>query len=487
VAVQSSPPASQAAAAAPGTTPPGSAPPRGGPPGSGQPGSQPGSTAPGSSTAPTPRRRSLARLLAPTTAPAALQLLIVGLVAACLAWGAVAAWTVSQHASSAGAVVSTSEPLSLDAQRMYQSLSDADITATTAFLSGPQEPLAARQRFQADISQAASDLTALKGAARAGGNQQLAASLAAISTGLPVYTADVAEAQTDYSLGFQLTGSSFMQVASEEMHLTLLPAARSSYAQENAQLAADSAGATGLPWVAVAVVLAIVIGFVLYRAQRWLLRRTHRVFNYGLLAASVLLAVAAGWLIIAFAVARSDLQHGVSHGSAPAETLAQASIAVQQARGDEILNLISRSGDASFVQNFHAVRAQLGPGPGTLLTDAAVSSGGGPGAAPTSAAAQVARTWYAANDQVYRLDLAANYAAETQLVIGTNPGSSADGFRRLELNLNQAIAADQVVFSSDATAGAGAFGGLEAGIIAASLLMAAGCAWGLTRRLAEYR
>jgi hypothetical protein len=34
---------------------------------------------------------------------------------------------------------------------------------------------------------------------------------------------------------------------------------------------------------------------------------------------------------------------------------------------------------------------------------------------------------------------------------------------------------------------AGAFSGLEAVVIVASLLMAAGCAWGLTRRLAEYR
>ena len=419
--------------------------------------------------------------------PGTLWLLLALLAAAALAWGALTAWTVSQHAAAAGDVVSASEPLSLDAQRMYQALSDADVTATTAFLAGPQPPLAARQRYQADITQAATELTALKSAAGGGGNPQLTAALAAISAGLPSYTGYVAQAQSYSALGFPLTGGSFMQVASEEMHLTLLPAARTGYAQENARLTAGSAAATGLPWVVVAVALALVIAVALYRAQRWLARRTHRMVNYGLLAASLLLAVGTIWLAAAFLVARSDLQRSVAHGSAPTETLAQAGIAVQQARGDEILNLISRSGDASFVQNFGAVRRELGPGPGTLLSTAAAASQGGPGAGPAAAAVRDAGPWYAANEQVYRLDVAASYAAETRLVIGTGPGSSAAGFRRLERDLSRAVAADQVTFRSAATAGAGAFDGLEAGIIVVSLLVAAGCAWGISRRLAEYR
>jgi hypothetical protein len=235
------------------------------------------------------------------------------------------------------------------------------------------------------------------------------------------------------------------------------------------------------------VALALIIGFALYRAQHWLARRTHRIVNYGLLAASALLVVGAAWLVIAFAVARSDLQHGIGSGSAPAQMLARASIAVQQARGDEVVNLISRSGDASFEQNFRAVRAEVGPGPGTLLTDAATATRHGPGARPAVSAARDAPAWYATNEQVYRLDSAARYPAETRLVIGSGPGSSAAGFRRLEADLGQAIAADQATFRSGATAGAGAFGGLEAGIVVAAAAMAAGCAWGLTRRLAEYR
>jgi len=201
----------------------------------------------------------------------------------------------------------------------------------------------------------------------------------------------------------------------------------------------------------------------------------------------MVLAACVLWLIVAFTVARADLQQGVGHGSAPAETLAQADIDAQQIRGDEILNLISRSGNASFLQDYQSVRGLLGPGPGTLLTEAAGSSPEGAGAQWASAAAHDIRAWYAVNDQVYRLDSESRYPTETQLVTGTGPNSSAAGFGRVETDLSRAIAADQVVFHTNATAGGNAFTGLEAGVIVAALLMALGCAWGLSVRLAEYR
>jgi len=429
----------------------------------------------------------MAKRLPVSTTPTRLRLLMVGLLLASLAWGAVGAWAVIQHASAAQDVVTTSEPLSLSAQQMYRSLSDADVTATTAFLAGPNESLGARQRYAADINQAATDLSSLKGAATSASNRRLLASLAAVSTALPVYTSYVSQAQTEYSLGYLLTGGSFMQVASEVMHLQLLPAAKTIYAQQNAGLTAASAQATGLPWIAVVVVFALGIAFVLYRIQRWLWRHTHRRVNFGLAGATLVLVAGAAWLIVAFVVARADLHEGVGHGSAPAETLAQAAIDTQQIRGDEILNLISRSGDPTFVQDYHSVRGQLGPGPGTLLTDAAGSSPSGAGAQWAQAAEHDVQPWYAVNDQVYRLDSASRYPQETKLVIGTGPGSSAAGFDRVRTDLSRAIAADQVIFHTNATAGGNAFTGLEAGIVVAALLTALGSLWGLSVRLAEYR
>ena len=105
-----------------------------------------------------------------------------------------------------------------------------------------------------------------------------------------------------------------MQVASEQMHLTLLPAARSIYASANARAGRASAQATGLPWIVVACsLLAIAIGFALLRAQRWLSPpdppngqlRSARWRRWSWRSTAV-------WLLTAYAVARADLQRGSS-------------------------------------------------------------------------------------------------------------------------------------------------------------------------------
>jgi len=67
------------------------------------------------------------------------------------------------------------------------------------------------------------------------------------------------------------------------------------------------------------------------------------------------------------------------------------------------------------------------------------------------------------------------------------PGHSSTQFARLDRSLTSAIIADQAVFRAHAVAGRNALTGLEIGVIVLSLIMAAGCARGLSTRLAEYR
>jgi hypothetical protein len=396
--------------------------------------------------------------------PRTLRMLLLTCLALSLAWGVLGGWAASEHSAAASAVVSVDEPLSLDARQLYQSLADADVTVTTAFLASSQPPLAQLQRYQNDVASAAADLARL----RAAGGSQVTTALAAITAGLPVYTGYVADAESEYSLGFPLTGGSFLQVASEQAHLVLLPAARTVFTQENAALTAASGTATGLPLIIVALVFALLTVIILVRAQRWLTRRTNRTLNAGLLAATALLVISAIVLAAGFAAARSDLDRGIGQGSAPAQSLAQAGIGVDQIRSDAVLNVISRSGDTSFQQDSLATSATVG----SLLADA------------PAAARSVAAGWAAANAQVYKLGAAANYAAERTMVTGS--GTSV-GYDTLEGDVTAAINDDQSVFQSSATAGSGALSPLEPVVIAAAVLMALGCVWGLNRRLAEYR
>jgi hypothetical protein len=226
----------------------------------------------------------------------------------------------------------------------------------------------------------------------------------------------------------------------------------------------------------------LALGFFLYRSQRWLSRRTHRTLNVGLLAASVAGLAALAWMAAALLGGRADLLRATEHGSGPAETLAQADIAALQARDDETLNLISRTGDADFQQDFRAAQDTFS----TLLTRAGQQSTAS-AAGSITAARQDANSWFAVNQQAQKLDKALAYGAETRLVIGSGPGTAGTLFSRLETDLDAAIRAGQATFADSAAAGSGAFTGLEAGVVVLALIMAVGSARGLSRRLAEYR
>jgi hypothetical protein len=324
----------------------------------------------------TPARGGRRLSLRVTGTPRKLRLVLVGLVLLCLAWGAVAAWVVSQRASGANDVVGVSEPLSLDGQQIYRALSDADATEATAFLAGGLEPIAARRHYLGDIAQAS---LRLESATAAAGQSPAARNLAKLSAGLPTYAGQVETARADNRLGYPL-GAAYLREASGLMRGTLLPAARDVSAQADGQLAAASGKATGLPLALILLVAAAVVGYTLFRAQRWLYRHTHRVFNPGLIVASVAAIVSVLWLVIALGVARADLQQARAQGSAAVAALAQADIAALRAHADESLTLIDAGGDDSFQSDFLAVQHKLGPGPCTLLTNAVNATRGSPGA-----------------------------------------------------------------------------------------------------------
>src|SRR6266536_639949 len=443
-------------------------------------------------TVPAVRRAWWRPRLDGATTPARLRLLLALLILLSLAWGVLAALTADQHASAAADVVAVSEPLSLDAEQIYTSLSDADATAANAFLAGGLEPTKARQRYQADITEAAIRIeaaSALVGSSAARtqlpghlAKQASAAGtavgddLAILSGQLPAYTDEVGTARADNRLGLPL-GAAYLREASALLRETLLPAASDIYTRESALLTSASAQATGLPLM----VAAVGLGYVFFRSSRWLSRHTHRMVNYGLLLATLAGLVSLVWLVSAFVVGRGDLLYAQQQGSAPAQAFARAEVAALQAHADESLTLIDNSGEDSYQQDYLAQQKLLGPGPGTLL--AAVQAAAGSGGPGRDVAAE-ARAWYQAHAALRATDDAGNHA---DAVKSAQSGDAATTFARLSTTLSEGIDTHQAVFAASARGGRDAFTGLAVGMIAASLVMVAGCAWGLSRRLAEYR
>ena len=422
------------------------------------------------------------------TTPRRLGLLLALLVLLSVVWGLLAALTANQHAAAAGDVVAVSEPLSLDAEQVYTSLSDADATAANAFLTGGLEPAAARQRYQADITQAAIRIEAARAlvgssAARTQLPGHLAHQasttgtavgddLATLSGQLPVYTDEVATARANNRLGYPL-GAAYLREASGLLRGTLLPAASDIYTRESAQLTSASAQATGLPLMVIAIVVGLGFGYVLYRSWRWLAGHTHRVVNYGLLVAALAGLVSLVWLGGAFVVGRGDLLHAQQQGSGPAQAYARAEVAALQMHTDESLTLIDNGGDDAYQTDYLHQKQLLGPGPGTLLSSTGSSS-----------AIAGAQAWYQAHAALRKLDNNGKHAAAVQSAL-TGDAAAASG--QLFTTLNDGIDTHQAVFASSAHAGRDAFTGLAAGMIVAALVMVGGCAWGLSRRLAEYR
>jgi hypothetical protein len=162
-------------------------------------------------------------------------------------------------------------------------------------------------------------------------------------------------------------------------------------------------------------------------------------------------------------------------------------IVAQEAHADESLTLIDNTGDDSYQTDYLKQQHALGPGPGTLLTAASTAVQGSPAAPAVAAAISDAQAWFAAHAKVRSLDDNGQHQTAVLSALGTAPGDAGASFTRLSNDLASAITSDQTVFDSTARSATSTYAGIEAGVIAASLLMAAACAWGLSRRLAEYR
>jgi hypothetical protein len=431
------------------------------------------------------RIRISRRRLDLATTPGRLWLLLIGLVALSLAWGALSAFTVLQYSSAASSVVNTREQLSLAAQQIYARLSDADDAAATAFLTTGPEPAATRQRYLADIAVASGTIEGAT-AEVGGGGGPAAQDLAALATGVPAYTQEIGNAAADNRLALPL-GAAYLREASGLMRDTLLTKAKDLYAVENVNLSDTSAQATGLPLIVVTLVAGLVFCYLLLRGSRWLKGRTNRVLNAGLVAAGVLLVVSVAWLAAAYLGARGDLIDARARGSATVEAAAQVGIAAQEAHADESLTLIDNTGDDGYQADYLTQEKALGPGPGTLLSAASTAAKGTPAGPAVQAAVTDAKAWFAAHAKLRSDDDNGKHPAAVSSALGGQPGDAGAAFTRLSSDLSAAINSDQAVFDSTARSASGAYTGLEAVTVAAALLMAAACAWGLSRRLAEYR
>ena len=307
----------------------------------------------------------------------------------------------------------------------------------------------------------------------------------------------MATAQADNLQGLPL-GGAYLRFADQQMQQKggLLDAADKLYQAETDRLNADYADAKALPWAA--WVLGAVALAALVWAQRRHYRRTNRVFNRGMLAATTACAVALLWLVAGHTVARTELSDSYAHGARSMQVLNNARILVLQARGNENLTLVARGSGGSYEDGFTSGMADLAgrdpKGVGGELAQALALADNTHGRDPVNTAIKGVQTWRERHTAARASDDGGDYITAVADVIGgkdssgkTVTATTGQCFDKVDASLEQAVSQEQKEFRKAADSGRGALELLPYGAAVLAVLAAAGAALGIGRRLAEYR
>jgi hypothetical protein len=375
------------------------------------------------------------------------------------------------------------EPLTVTAQGVYRSLSDADAAAATIFLSGPASTGADADRFASDISQTSAGLLTL--GVDPGASTALHTDVGVVGAELPVYTQLVATALADNRQGLPV-GAAYLREASALMRSAVLPAAEDAYRIESARLAADEGDATAVPVALIAV--GVLLAAALAATQFFLVRRTQRWLNAGTLLATLAALALTVWTAADLLGEGGAVDRARQDGQV-VSALDNAQLAAVRAHGDEVLGVAARGEDSgSYDQDFGATSTQLA---GFLTT----ARGAGPAQAsadPLADALRQKQIWVGDHTALETLENepqadTSDYSLALALVTGTDQQGSGAAFGRLDADVGQALTGEQEAYLGAAGAGRGDLSGLDAGSAGlAAVAVLAGLA-GIRRRLKEYR
>lgn len=271
------------------------------------------------------------------------------------------------------------------------------------------------------------------------------------------------------------------------MSTELLPAAERLYTAETGRLDQDYDSARAWPFLSLG--LGVVALGALFWAQRRNYRRTNRVFNHGLLAATAASTVLLLWLGVGHTVARSELQDANVHGQQSLDVLNHARINSLKARANENLTLVARGAvltadgkndkyETDYTTGMKALREELG----TARKLADDSQGSGPVADAISGVSE----WQGRHRTARTTDDNGDYEGALKQIIGPR-NSTGESFNRVDEALEKALAHEQGEFTRAAEDGRGALGGLPIGAAALAVLAAVAAIVGVNRRLSEYR
>ncbi|MET0234813.1 MAG: hypothetical protein ABW224_09270 [Kibdelosporangium sp.] len=414
-------------------------------------------------------------------APGRLAVVLTALVLLCLITGIAGALDVQRRKAGLTGIIDRGGPLTSAAVEIYQSLSDADATAASAFLLvGGVERAELRERYQLGIAEAATALTTAAAGSPTGESAKLVTELAA---SLPSYTGLVEAARMYNRLGLP-QGGAYLREASHLVQSQMLPSAQRLYQAETTRLAQAQAKTGVVGWFPLGLGILAVGGLVV--AQVYLARATNRVLNAGLLVATVATVTAVSWFAIATTSAAEHSETSRVEGSAAVGALAEARIKVLEARSDEALTLVARGGGRQYEEHFNQVRAQL-DGDDGLLARAKAASAGRPAGQAVDNAIIAWAAWLDSHQKVRAEDDKGNYNEAVVMVASQGPTGTGHLSSTVDGQLGLAIDHATGRFEQESAKAAGALATADIGIGVLMVLAAFGVGFGFAPRIREFR
>lgn len=424
---------------------------------------------PGPGTAPDARRRAGRFSAGLATTPGRLALATTVAVAACLLLG-VTGFLAGNGQSAALHDAQRDAAQLVGTQELRNDLVSADATATNAFLVGGLEPTQARERYEASLSEAAQAVPSLAATARGAGE---AADLAAVSDSVQRYAGLVESARANNRQGFPV-GAAYLDQASAALRDEVLPTIDEVAVSTSQRVDADMGSISLAQALLLFVLLALV---ALGAVQLWLARRTHRVLNTGLAAASVALLVG-GVVTVAAVLGGNGVARSVAGGPYAATVATSEALSLAtDAKSMESFTLIKRGSGADFEESYQMSLTEAK----ALLAEAAEATGTGSG--PLT----LLDEWDAKHAEIRELDDGGRWDDAVDAATATGDGSAGAAFAAFSDRAHEDVEATSKqavdrLGSAATTAQAAAWIALVLGVAGAVAAAA-----GMNVRLKEYR
>lgn len=416
------------------------------------------------------------------TTPGKLAFVSTLVVAAALCFAVVGTLAARSRSDAAVAARTQTEPLLVQAVTLYNSLSDANATATTTFLTGGLEPPQRRAHYLQDLRLATGSLTTLT--REVSGSSRARAAVRTISDQLPVYSGLIESARANNLQGFPV-GAAYLRQASGLLTGTILPAANELYRIEAQRLGADyRSGTSNGPLVAIAIAIALALG-VLIAAQVYVARISRRILNVWMLVATLVIVAASAWAVVALVGSRGALIRAQRNGSDSVEVLTASRVLLSRAQSDQSLTLVSRGSDEISPADFDKVMNVLSPQGGMLGEAAPLAARAGKGQDAQRLALEFA-AYRAQAAKVIGRQQSGRVGDAIKLAVADAASPSAAS-ARLSSDLAAQANDAQARFQSHAADATSALSGLETVIPVLGVLAAILALVGLRQRASEYR